>query len=128
MQTDSLNKTTFDKDLFLSLCKKCDVVLGETTTEPMIITEKVGKNMKNRKRKYKIKFRRRFGFYFNVEEITRELADLISKFNFNILSIKLRYNRTKRSYIKIKCDERVSSLVCMMIAQRINPWVEEILF
>ena len=84
--------------------------------------------MKNRKRKYKIKFRRRFGIYFNVEEITRELADLISKFNFNILSIKLRYNRTKRSYIKIKCDERVSSLVCMMIAQRINPWVEEILF
>lgn len=84
--------------------------------------------MKNRKRKYKIKFRRRFGFYFNVEEIMRELANLISEFDFNILSIKLRHNHNKRSYIKIKCDEQVSSLVCMMIAQRINPWVEEILF
>ena len=84
--------------------------------------------MKNRKRKYKIKFRRKFGVYFDFEEIMRELANLISEFDFNILSIKLRDSRTERSYIKIKCDERVSSLVCMLIAQRINPWVEEILF
>lgn len=84
--------------------------------------------MKNRKRKYKIKFRRKFGFYFNVEEIMRELANLISEFDFNILSIKLRHNHNKRSYIKIKCEERFSTLTCMMIAQRINPWVEEILF
>ena len=84
--------------------------------------------MKNRKRKYKIKFRRKFGIYFDFEKIMRVLGNLISEFNFDILSIKLRDSRTEISYIKIKCDERVSSLVCMLIAQRIDPWVEEILF
>ena len=53
----------------------------------------------------------------------------MSEFDFNILSIKLRDKYLGRmSYIKIKCDERVSSLTCMLIAQRIDPWVEEILF
>lgn len=84
--------------------------------------------MKNRKRKYKIEFRRRCGTTFNFEEIMRVLGDLISEFDFNILSIKLRDSRAEKSYIKIRCEERFSSLTCMMIAQRINPWVEEILF
>lgn len=85
--------------------------------------------MKNRKRKYKIKFRRACYTNFDFEKIMIALGELMSEFNFDILSIKLLDDRLgRKSYIKIKCDERVSSLVCMGIAQRINPWVDEILF
>lgn len=37
MQTDTLNKTIFNKDLFLSLCEKYNVELSKTATKPMII-------------------------------------------------------------------------------------------
>lgn len=122
-------ETTFNKDLFLSLCQKHNVTLSKTATEPMIIIEKVGKNMKTRKRKYKIKFRRAYAINFDFEKMMIALRELMSEFNFDILSIKLRDDRLGgKSYIKIKCEEQLAATICMKIFQKINPWIDEISF
>ena len=122
-------KTTFNKDLFLSLCKKYNVELSGTATEPMIIIEKVDKNMKTRKKKYQINFKRKYCVNYDFDKIMVALRELMLDFDFDILSIKLqKYYFDKVSYIKFKCKKQDATLIYMMIAQRLNPWIEEVSF
>jgi hypothetical protein len=85
--------------------------------------------MKNRKRKYKIKFRKAWDYKFNYEKLMDTLDCLGKELNYEVISVKLRARSSLcRSCIVLKCREEQKAPICMLIVSAMNIYMEEVSF
>jgi hypothetical protein len=85
--------------------------------------------MENRKRKYKIKFRKAWDYKFNYEKLMDTLDCLGKELNYEVISVKLRArSNLRRSCIIIKCSKEQKNLICMLIVSAMNLYMEEVSF